>query len=87
MSPKKIPLRTCIVCRQAKEKSQLMRVVKQKTGDIFIDTTFKADGRGAYICKDKECVLKAQKSGALSRAFKCPIDPSLYEQLVDGVEK
>ena len=54
---------------------------KNKNGEIFIDKTYKADGRGVYICKQKECLAKAVKSKALNRAFKSEVDSQTIEEL------
>ena len=56
MKTKKIPLRKCIVCQNQFDKKQLVRIVKNKEDAIFIDKTFKAGGRGAYVCNSKECI-------------------------------
>ncbi len=81
MSAKKIPLRMCIGCREMKPKAELYRVVKIPDGNILIDKTNKISGRGAYICKCGDCLKKAEKSNALSRAFEMKIDPQIYSQL------
>ncbi len=79
--PKKQPLRMCVACREMKEKKDLLRIVKTKEGEIFVDQTFKANGRGTYICKSKECMQKAQKSKALQRAFKQNVGQEIYEEI------
>ena len=53
---KKIPQRTCLGCNEAKPKNELIRIVKQSDGKIFVDKTGKAEGRGAYICNNVECL-------------------------------
>ena len=58
MKTKKIPLRKCIVCQNQFDKKQLIRVVKNKEDEIFIDKTFKAGGRGAYLCNSKDFIEK-----------------------------
>lgn len=78
---KKLPKRTCIGCNESKEKRELLRIVKNKEGAIFIDTTGKANGRGAYLCNNKECLEKAIKSKRLERTFETTIDSKLYEEL------
>ena len=78
---KKIPQRTCLGCMQSKNKSELVRIVKQNDGKIFIDKTGKANGRGAYICNNIECLEKAIKSKRLERAFEQKIDNEIYESL------
>ena len=81
MQTKKIPERMCVVCRTHKDKRDLLRVVFNKEEGLLIDTTGKKNGRGAYICKDSACVDKAEKSGALSRAFKREVDKAFYAQI------
>ena len=56
MSEKKVPLRMCIACRELKDKKSMLRVVKNSDGKIFLDFSFKAAGRGAYICDNPECM-------------------------------
>ena len=81
MTNKKIPERMCVVCRTHREKRDLLRVVFNKEEGLLIDATGKKNGRGAYICKDLACVDKAEKSGALSRAFKREVDKAFYAQI------
>ena len=83
---RKIPMRTCIGCREQKQKRDLIRVVKNKDGEISIDKTGKANGRGAYLCNDKNCLEKAIKSKALNRAFTTEISEEVYEKLINSVE-
>ena len=84
---KNIPQRTCIVCRTQKNKNELLRIVKNKEGQIFLDPIGKANGRGAYICKDAECLKKAIKSKALNRAFKIEVPNEVYENLLEELQK
>ena len=83
---KKIPLRRCVVTKEQLPKGELLRIVKNKEGEIFIDLTGKANGRGAYICKDSECLKKAIKSKALNRAFKMEVPDEIYEKLLVELE-
>ena len=78
---KDIPKRTCIGCNEIKLKKELIRIVKNKEGQIFIDRTGKANGRGAYICDNIECLEKAIKTKRLERTFETNIDAKLYEEL------
>ena len=86
MSNKKIPMRMCTACREMKPKRELIRVVKTPEGEIKFDITGKINGRGAYICKSMECLLKAEKANALARAFSCPVDKEIYEKLKKELE-
>ncbi|WP_300280080.1 RNase P modulator RnpM [Peptacetobacter sp.] len=83
---KKIPQRKCIACQDRDSKKGLIRIVKNKEGEIFLDPTGKANGRGAYICKSSECLKKAIKSKALNRAFKMEVPDEIYERLLMELE-
>ncbi|MDE7082297.1 MAG: YlxR family protein [Clostridia bacterium] len=78
MSEKKIPLRMCLSCRELKEKRDMLRVVKNSEGKIFIDFSSKASGRGAYICNNPECVKKLRKQRILNKVFSCAVDDEIY---------
>lgn len=79
-----IPERMCISCRQMKPKSELIRLVK--SGDVAeIDKANKKDGRGAYICKNEECIKAAKKRRALSRHFKTAVNDSIYDAVLEAV--
>lgn len=81
MSGKKIPQRMCVACREMKDKNELIRIVRPKDGAISPDFTGKSAGRGAYICKKSECILKAKKSRALERALGASA-AEVYEKLI-----
>ncbi|TDT61568.1 RNase P modulator RnpM [Fonticella tunisiensis] len=81
MKVKKIPQRMCIGCQTMKAKKELIRVVKSPEGEIKIDLTGKASGRGAYICRDIECLEKAIKAKRFERAFETKISEDIYEKL------
>ena len=78
---KKIPQRTCMGCNETKNKNELIRIVKNKEEKIFVDETGKADGRGAYICNNAECLERAIKSKRLEKCFETKIDNEIYESL------
>lgn len=78
---KKIPMRQCIGCGEMKSKKDMLRVIKTAEGDLSLDTTGRKNGRGAYLCKDRECFLKARKSKGLERSFQMKIPDEVYEQL------
>ena len=80
-------IRMCIVCRGQSDKKTLLRIVKNKDGEIFVDKTGKANGRGAYICKSKDCYQKLCKQKALNRAFKCDVPTSVYEMIGEEIEQ
>ena len=84
---KKIPMRQCVGCQEMKNKKELIRVLKNTEGEITIDLTGKANGRGAYLCRNKECLLKARKNKGLERSFKMSIPENVYENLIKEYEK
>ena len=77
----KIPQRTCIGCKVKKDKKDLIRIVKNKENKITLDRTGKANGRGAYICDNIQCLEKAIKTKALERTFEMNISESIYNEL------
>ena len=78
---KKVPLRQCIGCGEMKSKKEMMRVVKSAEGEISLDLTGKKNGRGAYLCIQKECLERAAKNKGLERSFKMGIPAEVYEVL------
>lgn len=74
-------LRKCIACNEHKTKDQLIKVVKNKSGEINIDTSGELNGRGAYICKNKECINKTIKNKQLNRSLKCNVPEEIYQEL------
>jgi predicted RNA-binding protein YlxR (DUF448 family) len=70
MKKRRVPLRTCIGCREIKPKSDLVRIVRTPGGEVRLDNNGKLSGRGAYLCLRKECYKEAIKKRALQRALK-----------------
>lgn len=79
--PKKVPLRKCVGCSESKPKKELIRIVKNKEQEVFIDETGKANGRGAYVCKDIKCFNKAIKSKAIYKALGKDLSEEAIESL------
>ena len=84
--PKKIPMRQCLGCREMKEKRELIRIVRSPAGEISLDFKGKNPGRGAYLCRNLECLKRAEKARALSRAFGVPIPQSVMDALHEQME-
>ncbi|SDX30261.1 RNase P modulator RnpM [Salimicrobium album] len=78
---KKTPLRKCVVTQEMKPKQQLIRVVRNKEGEVFVDPTGKKNGRGAYISKDLSVINTAEEQGMLARHLNTGIDSEVFEQL------
>lgn len=78
---KKIPMRSCVVTGEKCEKRELIRVVRDNTGKVFIDESGKANGRGAYLKRDLEVINKAKKNKILDRRLEVEVPGSIYEEL------
>lgn len=78
---KKVPMRMCVGCREMKPKKELLRIVRSPEGDVSVDRTGKASGRGAYICGSEECLNKAQKIRALERALEHSVSGDVFDRL------
>ncbi len=78
---KKAFQRTCMACNLKKDKSELIRIVKNKEGQIFVDNAGKIEGRGAYICSKSQCLEKVIKTNRLERVLKCNIEKKIYDDI------
>ena len=76
-----MPVRMCVGCQEMKNKKEMIRVIKTPEGTFMLDATGKKNGRGAYICPNRECLSQAIKSKGLERSFKQAIPPEVYERL------
>lgn len=85
MKPRKIPMRMCVGCREMKPKRELLRIVRNQAGEVRWDPVGKAPGRGAYVCASRACFTKAVKAKQLERALEHPIDPAVFEQLLQEI--
>lgn len=87
MKERKIPMRTCVVTGEKCEKKDLLRIVRNKEGDVFVDETGKQNGRGAYLKKDIAVLQKAMKTKALDRKLECTIPEDVYMQIEKIITK
>ena len=78
---KSVPMRMCIACREMKPKKEMLRVVKNADGEIFVDRTGKAAGRGAYVCDGEECLKKLADKKLLHKAFSTNVDCGVYQNI------
>lgn len=79
---KKVPLRTCIVTHEKLEKKDLLRIVRTPEKNVVYDATGKVNGKGAYVKRDKDVILKAQKTKVLDKALEVEIPDAVYEELL-----
>lgn len=87
MKQKKIPMRRCCGCNEQKPKKELIRVVRSSEGEISLDLTGKASGRGAYICNSLDCLKKARKSRRIDRTFEVTIPDAIYDKMEEEISK
>ncbi len=81
MPVRKIPLRKCTGCGEMKPKKELVRIVRSPEGEVSLDITGKAAGRGAYICPAGACLKLARKAKRLERAFSCEIPDTVFKEI------
>ena len=84
---KKIPMRSCIVTREKLPKNELIRVVRDDSGTVFLDKTFMANGRGAYLKRDIDVINKCEKNKILNRHLGVEVTPLVYEEIRKYVEE
>lgn len=78
---KKTPQRMCVGCKEMRNKRELVRVVRTPEGEFLLDETGKKAGRGAYVCRNKDCFSKAFKEKQFERSFKSALDSKIFEEL------
>lgn len=86
MKTRKIPMRSCVGCTESKPKKELLRIVRSPEGEISLDPVGKKPGRGAYICRDPECLKKARKGKRLEKSLECEISAEIYDRLAEEIE-
>lgn len=86
MKVRKIPMRTCIVTKEKLPKQELIRVVRTPDGQVVVDETGKTNGRGAYLKKDIEVFMKAQKSKILNKILEVEVPNEIFENLKNIVK-
>jgi hypothetical protein len=83
---KHIPIRQCVTCRTARPKRELLRVVIDAKGEISLDPTGKKAGRGAYVCRKRQCLEQAIRGHKLDRSLKNRVDEATIAALVAEME-
>lgn len=87
MRTKKIPMRTCALSGEKLPKRELIRIVRNKEGEVFVDITGKMNGRGVYLKKDINIIEKARSSKVLNRKLECDVPNDIYDELINVLEK
>ena len=86
MKLKKTPMRMCVGCREMKEKRELIRVVRSPEGEVSLDPGGKKSGRGAYVCRNTECLKRAIRQKQLERQLDVTLPPETAEALTAAME-
>src|SRR5699024_6906939 len=84
---RKIPQRKCLITKEMKPKKELIRIVRNKEGEVFVDLSGKKNGRGAYLSNDQKVIEQVEQSNELSKQINANMDPSHYNEvkiIVDG---
>lgn len=84
---RKTPQRKCVVTNETMDKDDLIRVVRNKEGEVFVDPTGKLNGRGAYLMRRLDVIEKAEKNETLNRHLKTKVDEAIYTELKELVEQ
>lgn len=82
---KKIPMRSCVITKEKCEKKELFRIVRTPEKSVILDETGKANGRGAYLKKDKEVINKAKSSKILDKVLETQVPDELYDELLEKI--
>jgi predicted RNA-binding protein YlxR (DUF448 family) len=79
------PVRMCAACKKREEKDRLIRIVKDLNDTAEIDWLQNTQKRGAYLCRNEECVMRAKKTRALARSLHCGVEDEIYEQIIRSI--
>ena len=80
-------MRMCVGCREMKEKRDLIRIVRTPEGDAVLDPTGKRSGRGAYVCRQADCLRRAIRQKQLERQLEITLTPEITEALASEMDK
>lgn len=83
---KKIPMRTCVVTKEKLPKRELIRIVRNKEGEVFVDQSGKLNGKGAYLKLDMEVIEKAKNSKVINKYLEIDVPDSIYDELLNLIK-
>lgn len=86
MKERKIPMRTCVVTKEKLPKKELIRIVRNKEGNVFVDETGKQNGKGVYLKLDKEVIEEARNKKLLNRYLECEVNNEIYDELEEKIK-
>ena len=82
---KKIQMRKCVATMEQLTKKELMRIVRTPEGEVTVDLTGKANGRGAYLKKDEAALEIASKKKSLEKALEVKISDEVYDSILEHI--
>ena len=83
---KKIPMRTCVITKEKLPNKELIRIVRNKDGEVFVDETGKLNGKGVYLKLDKDIIEKARNGKVLNKYLECDVNDLIYEELLNLIK-
>ena len=87
MKERKIPMRTCVITHEKLPKKELIRIVRNKVNEVFVDETGKQNGKGAYLKLDESVVEKARKSKVLNKYLEIDVEDKIYDDVLKLIKK
>lgn len=87
MKERKIPMRTCVITHEKLPKKELIRIVRNKENEVFVDETGKQNGKGAYLKLDESVVEKARKSRVLNKYLEIDVEDKIYDDVLKLIKK
>lgn len=84
---KKIPLRKCVATGEMHPKKEMIRIVRNKEGEVFVDLTGKKSGRGAYVSKSESAIEIARKKKVLDNQLETKVHAEIYDELIRVVQR
>ncbi len=84
---RKIPMRTCVMCRKKTDKRELLRIVRTPQGDVVFDPTGKQNGRGAYVCSDDSCLNSVKNVKKVSAALDVTAKAEQLEEVLKKIRE
>ena len=87
MKERKLPMRTCVITHEKLPKKELIRIVRNKENEVFVDETGKQNGKGAYLKLDENVVEKARKSKVLNKYLETEVNDSIYDDVLRLIKK
>ena len=87
MKERKIPMRTCVVTHEKLPKKELIRIVRNKENEVFVDETGKQNGKGVYLKLDESVIEKARKSKILNKYLEIDVSDDIYDKILELLKK